>query len=788
MKKIATLLLVISLSLAAGYGGLSKQSPNSTRPSPVTGNSSAAKPTSSSQTPNNSKSGGAKPINSPKPQTQSGGSVISTSNKAAAEAYIAEHGLTLVQNVAVDKNLVLLSVAEKPSDPKVQAITAAVPDTKASADYIYHAAFAPNDPAYPDQWALPKISASSAWDISTGSSSTTIAVIDTGILFSQTFGTPPATYSQVDFPTSRMWTNPGETGLTTPGSLCWTGVPADKSTNNCDDDGNGKIDDWRGWDFMGGYAGGINCPNGTSGNYIAGDNDPQPYSCDTSVNRAQLNKTHYSGGCAYDQGACYVGHGTMVASVAAASTNNGQLIAGLNHNTKLMALRVIDGYGYTDTPLVTAAVRYATSKSVNVINMSLTATNCSSGVLDPVLESALADAKAAGITVVAAAGNEGFSSSGSVCYPGSSSNVIGVGATDINDNLANFSNFGPQLDVVAPGVNVYADNAPSNHLPNDSYAAVSGTSFSTPYVAGLAALLKTTAPSANPDQIYNFITQQADKVPGMQGADRTDRYGYGRINAYRTLKASILAHPDGTLITQPAGTVSLVENSSLRYVPNPAVFFSNYGEIDSRVKPALFGDLQLGSGSNVDYAEGTLLKGDGPAIYAVENNGGSLQKRHIISVAAYQNLGYGESSRINVPSSLLPLATGADISEGLRHPYGTLIRAPESLAVYLLENGQKRYVPSPAILRSLHKGNFRVYPGVAADMQLPDGANIDYAEGTPLRGDNSPSVYVVDINGGVTTKRYITSPAIFQTLGYTATDVIDVPASQLPSANGTDIN
>lgn len=776
MKRVIILVLIFGLGLPAALAGPIKHSSDSSLPSPASRNQSAAIPTPPPvQIQNSSTSGEDKPKNSPKPQTQPGGSVISTSNRAAAEAYIAGHSLTLVQSVSVDKTNSLLTVAEKPGDPKVQGLAAAVPGTKASANYIYHAVFTPNDPAYPDQWALLKIAAPTAWDISTGSSATTIAVIDTGILFPQTFGSPTTTYSQVDFPTSRMWTNPGESG-------------GGKETNGIDDDGNGKKDDWQGWDFMGGFAGGANCPNGSSGGYVDEDNDPGPYSCDTDFNPAQLNKTHFNGGCAYDQGACSVSHGTMVASVAAAASNNSQLIAGLNHNAKLMNLRVLDGYGSTDTSLVTAAVRYATTKGATVINLSLAATDCSVNQSDPVLEAALSAAKAAGITVVAAAGNEGRISPGNVCFPGSSPSVIGVGATDINDNLAVFSNFGPELDVSAPGVNVYVDNAPSTYQPFDSYRSVSGTSFSSPYVAGLAALIKTAAPSVSPDDVYRFITQQADKVPGMQGADRTDQFGYGRINAYRSLRATQLTHPDGVLFTQAGGAVYLVENGQKRYVPNPGVFLSNWGNIDSRVKSATQLDLSLPSGANVDFNGGTLVKGSGPEIYGLEQSGGVLQKRHITSPAAYQALGYGDGDRINLPDSLLPAASGANIADGSRHPYGTLIRAPGALAVYLLENGQKRYVPSPAVLRSLHKGNFRVYPGVAADMQLPDGINVDYAEGTLLRGDNSPNVYIVDINGTSVTKRYITSPGVFQTLGLAAADIIDVPASQLPNAPGPDIN
>lgn len=774
VKKLTLSILVLGLAgilylvVSQSHNLVSDNLSSDTTNRPLSPSESPSKPTSPNSVPT------ATPDQTSKPQLGTGGSVITTSDKEATETYIANHNLTIVKTVTLSNNQTLLTLAEKPDDPSVTALSQTVKSAKVSQNFIYKAAATPNDSKYSEQWGLAKIAAPEAWDISTGTSSTVIAILDTGILFSQTI--PSGTFSHSDFPSSKQWTNTGESG-------------SGKETNGVDDDGNGKIDDWQGWDFMGGFAGGSNCPNGTSGSYVLQDNDPGPYSCDTFVNPAQLNKTHYSGGCAYDQGACYLGHGTMVSSIAGAATNNGLLMAGVDHNARLMNLRVLDGYGATDTSIVTAAVNYATAKGANIINLSLTVSICTGGISDPVLESALAAAKAAGVLVVGAAGNEGAGTPGHVCYPGSSTNAIAVGATDINDSIAEFSNSGPELDVAAPGVNVPIDNAPSSYLNADYLSAGSGTSFAAPHVSGLAGLLKARLPSATPDDLARIIKAQTDKVAGMGGAEFTNFYGYGRINAGKALRFTASTHPDGTLVIQLGGTsVYLIEGSLKRYVPHPVAFFSNYGYIDSRVKQATSADLALGSGSNLDYAEGTLLKGSGPEVYAVERSGETLQKRHINSVAAYQSLGYGDNDKLVVSDALLPSSTGTQIGEGSPHPNGSLIRQPGGLAVYLIDNGQKRYVPNPGTLRSLHKGAFKVYGGTTADMALPDGTNVDFAEGALVRASDSPVVYVIDVASAQTTKRHISSAAIFQTLGYSASDIIDVPAGQLPSQTGSPIN
>ena len=754
-------------------------------PGPATGDSSQSSTPQALLSPPTQSAAAA----SAKSQTQKGQTVVTTSDKAAVEAYVAEHGLQIINSTALTGGQSLLTLAQPSEDPAIKQLAKSVPGTKVDKNYSVRPTFIPNDTYYlSDQWALPKISAPSAWDVYTGSSSTTIAVVDSGILFSQTINS--TTYSHADFPDSKKWTNPGETGMTAPNDSCWTGVAVDKSTNGCDDDNNSLVDDWQGWDFMGGFRGNSGCPNFGSPatyqdpddpQYILQDNEPQPYSCDNPFSETQLNKN--------DSNADTIGHGTAVASVAAAATNNAQFIAGLNINAKLMNLRIFDGYGNGYLSDIIAAVDYAAAKGANVINLSLAFNDCSSGFSISTLESALANAKASGIIIVGAAGNEGLTSPGSVCYPASSPNAVAAGASDVNDNRASWSNFGPELDVVAPGLSVLADNAPSAANSNASVNFFSGTSLSAPYVSGLAALLRGLAPAASADDIARFITAQADKVAGMGGANRTDNYGYGRINAWRSPKFAVVGHADGTLVKHPdSPAVYLVEDGQRRYVPQAQIFFSNWSHVDSRVKTITPIDLALSSAEDVGWQEGALLKGSGPEIYALELSGAIMQKRHITSPVAYQSLGYDDNDRINVPDSLLPAGSGADINFGSRHPQGTLVRQTGQLAVYLIDAGQKRYVPNPGVLQSLNKGNFKVFPATAADLALADGNLVTHDEGTLLRGSGSLAVYIIDNQSSVATKRHILSPEVFTMLGYSGSDIIDIPSEQLPASNGSAID
>lgn len=454
-----------------------------------------------------------------------------------------------------------VSLEETPDHPRVRAL-AKQKNVTVAPDYVYGSFFAPNDPKYAEQWNLSKISAPKAWNIERGSSGTTIAVIDTGVLLEQVIG--GTTYSQPDFPTSSQWENPGETGTTEVGDPCWTGTPEAKKSNSCDDDENGKIDDWRGWDFMGGFRGNNNgCPNHSDATtyenpsdptFIMQDKNPQPYSCDSPTSPSTLNKNHYDGRCIAWESACFVGHGTMVGSVISAATDNSKLIAGVDHNAKLMNIRVLDGYGYGTTARIAAGIEYAASKGADVINLSL-GSNCNNeSFTDSIMENAIQAAKTAGVVIVAASGNDGADT---ICYPASSPDVMAIGASDENDKRIGYSSYSKnnKLDVVAPS-EVPVANAPSGFINSNYYGGAGGTSLSTPHVAGLAGLIRAAEPDSTRNEIRDIIRSGARKVAEMDGKNFHAEYGYGRISLYHSLWEAIGAN------THKPYTWSVVSNKA----------------------------------------------------------------------------------------------------------------------------------------------------------------------------------------------------------------------------------
>jgi subtilisin family serine protease len=292
-------------------------------------------------------------------------------------------------------------------------------------NFVAQANFAPNDPNFPNQWHLPKVSAPAAWDLTTGSASVTVAVIDSGV-------------------------DPAHPDLS------------------------GKL--------VGGY------------NYLGGS----------------TSDTHD-----------VLGHGTAVAGVIGANTNNQDGVAGLGWNTTIMPLVVVSSSNYATYADIASAMNYATDHGAKVISMSLGGTSYSS-----TLQSAVDYAWSRGLVVVAAAGNN---SSNVGFYPAALNNVVAVSATDGNDNLASFSNFGSWITVAAPGTYIQTTNN------GGGYGNWQGTSFSAPQVAALAALIFAKNPALNNNQVVNLLKNNSDDL-GAQGFDTT--YGWGRINAFRAVQAA----------------------------------------------------------------------------------------------------------------------------------------------------------------------------------------------------------------------------------------------------------
>jgi thermitase len=236
------------------------------------------------------------------------------------------------------------------------------------------------------------------------------------------------------------------------------------------------------------------------------------------------------------------GHGTHVAGIAAAMTNNTKGVAGLGYNATLMNVKVLgdDGSGYYSW--IANCIVWSADNGAKVINMSLGGPSKSK-----TLEDAVNYAWRKGVVVVAAAGNSGNSSP---TYPAYYTNAIAVAATDGNDQKASWSSFGRWVDVAAPGASIYSTFPSHPYTLNKglNYGYASGTSMATPHVAGLAALLWASPYNGSNSTVRGRIESTADKING------TGKYWtYGRINAL-TAVASNIPSPTPTYVLIPTAT------------------------------------------------------------------------------------------------------------------------------------------------------------------------------------------------------------------------------------------
>lgn len=220
------------------------------------------------------------------------------------------------------------------------------------------------------------------------------------------------------------------------------------------------------------------------------------------------------------------GHGSFVAGVAAAKTNNSKGIAGVDWNARILPVKVLDSAGNGLDSDVADGITWAAYSGAKVINLSL------GGPEDtPVLREAVAYATAKGAVVVAASGNDGGQEPH---YPAAIPEVIAVGATDWKGALTDFSNGGDWVDVVAPGWGVLSlGNGAVN--PWEDYWINDGTSFSAPLVAGVISLMRTKYPSLTPAQVASRLRQTA-RDAGPRGFD--PYYGAGVVDAYYALGGS----------------------------------------------------------------------------------------------------------------------------------------------------------------------------------------------------------------------------------------------------------
>lgn len=417
----------------------------------------------------------------------------------------------------------VLKIASKRSAKETIAAYRRDPNVEfAEPNYIVHAAGIPNDPSFPLLWGLHNtgqeggtpdadIDAPEAWDLTTGSRSVVVAVIDTGV-----------DYTHPDL-AGNLWHNPRE-------------IP----NNGLDDDGNGFVDDGRGWDFFN------------------EENDPLD--------------DH--------------GHGTHVAGTIGALGNNGLGVAGVNWQVQIMPLKFLgaEGFGFTDGAI--GAILYAAMNGAHILNNSW-----GGGGFSAALQLAIQFADSRGALFVVAAGNASNDNSQIPEYPASYDlpNVLSVAATDSNDALADFSNFGETaVHLAAPGVDIWST------VPHNAYRALSGTSMATPHVSGAAALLKALNPSMDGQALRRRLLATVDTPASLDGQLVTN----GRLNARNALACSG-ATAARAFLTSPGHGFSV---PSGRPIPIRALVMDNCGGV-------LAGGLAQASFDNGDPA--ILLYDDG---------------------------------------------------------------------------------------------------------------------------------------------------------------------------------
>jgi thermitase len=326
-----------------------------------------------------------------------------------------------VRETIPDIGVQVVTVPKGQATERVKAYRANAQVAYAEPDFVAEAMGNPDDPLFGNQWGMVTVQAAQAWNVTTGSSDITIAILDTGV--------------DLDHPDL-----------------------ASKIISNINFSGSNTTDD-------------------------------------------------------------VYGHGTHVAGIAAAITNNGIGVAGLGYSCNIMNVKVLGDNGAGTYSAIAVGIIWAADNGAQIINLSLGGSDASS-----TLEDAINYAWSKGVVVVAAAGNNGNTVP---VYPAYYANCIAVAATDANDEKPLWSNYGDWVDIAAPGRDIYST------LKDGSYGYKSGTSMSTPHVAGLAALVFTTVSDTNGDgklndEVRSRIEATCDDI-GVTGI------GHGRINAARAV-------------------------------------------------------------------------------------------------------------------------------------------------------------------------------------------------------------------------------------------------------------
>lgn len=408
-----------------------------------------------------------------------------------------------------------------------------------------------------------------------------------------------------------------------------------------------------------------------------------------------------SGTCSPNNAMDNNGHGTHVAGIAAAETNNGVGVAGVGYAVSVIPVKVLGADNWGTWASISSGIVWAAQHGARVLNLSIVGSSYSQTLCD-----AVAQATSLGSLVVAAAGNTGNSAA---TYPAACPGAIGVSATDSNDGLASFSSYGsPNVFVSAPGASI------TSTYPKDSYKLMSGTSMATPHVAGLAALLVGQLPARTVNDLKNLLATTSDKVGGGYGADPygtcatctwSDSWGYGRINAERALGAALGMPPDYALSASP-----LLRNITAGEAAQFDVQVSAYNGFTGTVQLSVVGQPLLADATFSPVS----VTGSGSSKLTVSTSALTLPGSYRLTITGTSG------SRVRTTSVTLAVAASFPVP---------LPSSGFTLAVTPLTKTVKPGTPGLYSIAIAPVGTFNA-PVVLAVTGLPDGATAVFAPPT----------------------------------------------------------
>ena len=409
--------------------------------------------------------------------------------------------------------------------------------------YIFPLSYTPNDPRISQQYAIAMLKLPEAWDVTKGDSTIIIGDVDTGI-----------DWNHEDL-RNAVYINKGE----------W-GVNGELSNNGKDDDLNGLVDDYHGWDFIG---------TGTAQSPLP-DNNPMDG---------------------------VLGHGTNTASCAAATTDNGLGIAGTSFRSKVLPVKVAgdnstgiaDGYN---------GILYAANMGCKVINCSWGSTGAYSQAMQDIIN--FANSK--GALVVSSSGNNPIDNDRIPEWPSSYNHVLAVGSVEPSGAVSNWATYGTSVHVYAPGKTIWMAKKGGGYVSGD------GTSFSSPITAGIAALVFSVHPDWTPDQVAAQLRVTSDAFDSPPQPER-----YGRVNAYKAvtvnntlsdipgirMKNATITTASGDRLTAPGMTARIDMTLENVLAPTTAAAMASVEFEDTTLStnaaPIALGVIQTNATKNISF-------------------------------------------------------------------------------------------------------------------------------------------------------------------------------------------